>query len=52
MLEDLIEETPRQTQAEHEFADLIEEAYLAGMIDGDTQELAYMWLATNLQNMH
>jgi len=28
-------------------ADLIESAFLQGLIDGETQALAYLWLETN-----
>ena len=45
---DLFEDTTRQTEAE----DLIEQAYLAGMIDGQTQALAYLWLTANLLRVH
>ncbi len=30
-----------------ELADLIEVAFLKGLIDGETQELAYTWLEVN-----
>ena len=30
-----------------ELVDLIEAAFLKGMIDGETQELAYTWLEVN-----
>jgi len=45
---DLFEDTTKQIEAE----DFIEAAYLAGIIDGDTQELAYLWLANNHQGVH
>ena len=48
MLTDLFEDTSKQTEAE----DLIEAAYLAGMIDGQAQELAYLWLATTDIEIH
>ena len=44
---DLFEDTTSQTEAE----DLIEAAFLAGMIDGQTQQLAYLWLAANQQRV-
>ena len=52
MLDDWIERTDRLTRAENEFADLIESAYLAGIITGETQTLAYIWLANNYQGVH
>ncbi len=30
-----------------ELVDLIEQAFIAGDIDGETQELAYLWLEGN-----
>ncbi len=30
-----------------ELVDLIEKAFLEGVIDGETQELAYLWLGVN-----
>ena len=32
---------------DEELADLIEAAFLNGLIDGETQELAYTWLEVN-----
>ena len=52
MLADLIDHTSQQTQAEDNFADLIESAYLAGIIDGQTQELAYLWILGDQQRVH
>ena len=37
---------------DEELVDLIEAAFLECLIDGETQELAYIFLATNLQCMH
>ena len=34
------------------FADLLEEAYLRGLIDGDSQSLAYLFLVTNDVSEH
>ena len=39
MLKALIEYKTRQTEVEDQIADLIEQAYLSGIIDGDTQDL-------------
>lgn len=33
--------------ADEELGDLIEAAFLKGLIDSETQELAYTWLAVN-----
>jgi hypothetical protein len=30
-----------------DFADLLEDAFLDGMIDGETEDLAYIWLSVN-----
>ena len=32
------------------FAEVIEQAYLEAQIDGDQQDLAYLWLRTNYQD--
>lgn len=45
VLADIIRENQAQAKAEDEFADLIEGAFLAGMITRETQELVYLWLA-------
>ena len=47
MLGHMYEDTDNQYQAEEQFADLIEAAFMAGIIDGETQALAYAWLAAN-----
>ena len=52
MLENCIEQVSQQTEAEELFADLIESAYLSGLIDGEAQTLAYLWLANNHQDSH
>ena len=52
MLEDLIEQVSRQVAAEEVFADLVESAFLAGVIDSQTQELAYLWILCNPQRVH
>jgi hypothetical protein len=41
-----------QVYAEELFAELIESAYLAGIIDGETQKLAYLWIPNNNQGVH
>ena len=48
MLKDLFEVATRQLEA----TNLIEGAFLAEIITGETQELAYLWLATNYQAVH
>ena len=45
----MYEETNIAEEAEALFEDLIESAYLEGLIDGDAHFLAYYWLATNHQ---
>ena len=35
-----------------ELADLIENAFLEGQIDGETQSLAFAWLKRNHQELH
>jgi hypothetical protein len=30
-----------------DFADLLEDAFLDGMIDGETEDLVYIWLSVN-----
>ena len=47
-MKDLFEDTTRHVEAE----DLIEAAFLAGLIDGLAQELAYLWLATTYLRVH
>lgn len=37
----------KRFQREELFSDLIEAAFLAGQIDGSTQTLSYLWLATD-----
>ncbi len=32
---------------DQDFADLLEDAFLDGMIDGTTEDLAYIWLSVN-----
>lgn len=42
--------TPNTLEAmpvDEDFADLIESAYLQGLINGEMQELAYLWLEVN-----
>ena len=46
------EDIDKKVEAEELFADLIEQAYLAGIITGETQELAFFWVATNQQTVH
>ena len=48
----MYEEIDRIQKDEDQFADLIEAAFLAGLIDGQAQELAYLWLAANYQGEH
>jgi hypothetical protein len=45
----MYEETEEQYQAEALFADLIEQAYLEALIDGEQQSLAYCWVRANYQ---
>ena len=47
-MRDLYELTTKQVENEDLFEDLIESAYLAGQITGETQKFAYCWLAANL----
>jgi hypothetical protein len=35
---------------DEDFADLLEDAFLDGMIDGKTEDLAYIWLAQQRQS--
>jgi hypothetical protein len=49
MLGTMYEETENKYQAEALFDDLIEQAYLEALIDGEQQSLAYCWLRTNHQ---
>ena len=48
----MLDEIDQIQLAEDIFEDLIESAYLAGMISGETQAFAYLWLATNHQGVH
>lgn len=48
MLSNLYEYTSRQIEAEEFFTYVIESSWLAGFIDGETQSLVYLWLATNV----
>jgi hypothetical protein len=32
---------------DEDFADLLEDAFLDGIIDGNTEDLAYIWLKVN-----
>ncbi len=52
MLDDLYEDISRQVEIEGLFEDLIESAFLGGLITGEAQELAYMWLAANHVSEH
>jgi len=52
MLADIIRDTQAQAKAEDEFADLIEQAFLAGQIDGEQQSLAYLLLGATLLTVH
>jgi len=52
MFEDWFEKVLQQAVAENRFADLIESAFLAGIIDEEAQELAYLWLANNYQRIN
>ena len=52
MQEDWFEYITREVMAEDAFEDLIESAYLAGLIDGETQALAYLWLRANHPGVH
>ena len=45
-------EWPVPAKAAYDFENLIEEAFLAGIIDGETQQLAYLWLANNHPGVH
>ena len=44
------EDIDRQTDAEDQFADLLEQAFLAGIINGEAQALAYLGLRSNHQD--
>ena len=35
---------------DEDFADLLEDAFLDGIIDGTTEDLAYIWLAQQRQS--
>ena len=37
---------------DEEMADLIEQAFLEGQIDGETQALAFAWLERNHESLH
>ena len=52
MPEVIANEFDRRYEAEEFFGDLIESADLAGIITGEAQKLAYLWLAANHQGIH
>jgi hypothetical protein len=37
---------------DEELVDLIEQAFLEGQIDGETQALAFAWLGSNHERLH
>lgn len=47
-MKNIFEDTSRLVEAE----DLIEAAFLQGLIDALAQELAYLWLATTPLSVH
>ena len=49
---DSLDFVDHRTQSEALFEDLIEQAYLEALIDGDQQTLAYCWLRSNHQREH
>jgi hypothetical protein len=42
----------RPAAAENQFADLLESAFLDGIIDEETLTLAYLWLEANYLDIH
>ena len=47
MLLELSELLERSKPPDEELVDLIERAFLEGVIDGATEDLAYIWLSVN-----
>jgi len=48
----MYEKIGKQVEAESLFEDLLEQAYLESLIDGEQQSLAYVWRRTNPQLIH
>ncbi len=48
----LFEDTTRQAEVEALFEDLIESAFLAGIITGETESLIYEWIRIQDQATH
>ena len=48
----MIEDVENQQRVEELFEDLIESAYLAGVIDGQAQARAFLWLVSNSSRTH